>query len=81
VRFWGTQSPTLRSVTMKLIAFMLLTLAGTGAGLVIGLVSMSSKPVYRQHEFLVGNVIGGAVAGMVAGAIASRFAGGSSKKD
>ena len=71
--------PTRKGSTMKLFAFILLTVIGLVAGMVIGL---SSMPPYqwRHQEHLTGNAIGGTVAGMIAGGIAAWIAGGSKDK-
>lgn len=65
---------------MKLFAFILLTVIGLGAGMVIGLSSMPQFQQFRQ-EHLMKNAIGGTVAGMAAGAIAVWLVGGPSKKE
>ena len=65
---------------MKLIAFVLLSLAGLGGGLVVGLSSLPSVE-YHQLQHMATAAIGGAVGGMAAGAFAVWIAGGSSKKD
>lgn len=66
---------------MRLVAFVFLTLAGTGAGLVVGLATLHVPPYRMQHTHMVQNTAGGAVAGMIVGAIAIWLTGGSSKKD
>lgn len=65
---------------MKLITFILLSLAGLGGGLVVGLSSLPSYEFDRLQHMATA-AIGGAVAGMAAGAFAVWIAGGSSKKD
>jgi|688.fasta_scaffold52734_5 hypothetical protein len=62
---------------MKLIAFMLFTVVGLAAGLVIGLSTMPGTPTefYRPDRYwhLIVNTFGGAAAGMGIAAIGVRM--------
>ncbi len=59
---------------MRLLVFLVLTLAGMGAGLVIGLNSIPDTPhrdIRQTH--LVSNTAGGALAGAALAAVAVYF--------
>ena len=68
--FSGYHSPLKGDTDMKLLVFLVLTLAGMGAGLVIG---FSTTPAYYVHKHLVLNTAGGALAGAALAAVVVYF--------
>ena len=72
--------PTRKGSTIKLFAFVLLTLAGLGVGLLVA----ASTPLGIQSDLpfnLAVGAVSGTVAGMFSGWVALRLAGGSSDKE
>ena len=57
---------------MRLFVFLVLTLSGMGAGLIIGLASMPSYQPERQGH-MIGNTVGGTLGGAFLGAVAVYF--------